>query len=134
MELTIDLIRYASLIVLMLFSLQILQAEPIEKNDGKRDYINSCAECHGAEGRGNGPLARELSSTPTDLTFLSKENGGSFPETLVYNVIDGRRVSDFHGTEMPIWGERFKETESSEGAVEERISNLIEYLKSIQEN
>ena len=132
MELNFDLIKYATLIVLMLFSLQILHAEPTEKNNGKRDYVNNCAECHGAEGRGNGPTARELASTPTDLTLLSKENGGSFPETLVYNVIDGRRVSDFHGTEMPIWGEHFKETEGSEEAVEKRISNLIEYLISIQ--
>ena len=54
------------------------------------------------------------------------------PETVVYNIIDGRRVGDYHGQEMPIWGERFKEIEGNEEAVDERISNLIEYLISIQ--
>lgn len=78
-------------------------------------------------------MFKQLTKPPKDLTLLSKENGGSFPETFVYQIIDGRRVDTFHGPqEMPVWGERFRTIEGDEGAVDERISNLIEYLESIQ--
>ncbi len=103
-----------------------------EQHLGARDYINNCAVCHGVDGKGNGPMAKQLARPPKDLTLLSKKNGGSFPETAVYNIIDGRRVSDFHGQEMPIWGERFRTIEGDEAAVDKRISNIIEYLESIQ--
>jgi mono/diheme cytochrome c family protein len=103
-----------------------------ESTTGQDEYSKHCAACHGSDGKGNGPEANQLAAIPTDLTLLSKKNGGSFPETVVYNIIDGRRVGDYHGQEMPIWGERFKEIEGNEEAVDERISNLIEYLISIQ--
>ena len=117
----------------MLFLPTSLFAETTFQQDlGARDYRNNCADCHGKDGKGNGPMAKQLATPPKDLTLLSKKNGGSFPETAVYNIIDGRRVSDFHGQEMPIWGEQFRDIEGDEGAVEERISNLIKYIESIQ--
>ncbi len=110
-----------------------VQAESrVEQDIGELEYTSFCATCHGNDGKGNGPKANQLSAAPTNLTLLSKVNGGSFPETAVYNIIDGRRVGDFHGQEMPIWGEHFMEIEGNEEVVDERISNLIEYLKSIQ--
>ena len=110
-----------------------VQAEStVEQDIGELEYTSFCATCHGSDGKGNGPKANQLSATPTNLTLLSKVNGGSFPETAVYNIIDGRRVGDFHGQEMPIWGEHFMEIGGNEEVVDERISNLIEYLKSIQ--
>lgn len=116
----------------LLFSVSVQAESKVEQDIGEQEYTSFCAYCHGSDGKGNGPKANQLSATPTNLTLLSKVNGGSFPETAVYNIIDGRRVGDFHGQEMPIWGERFKEIEDNEEVVDERISNLIEYLKSIQ--
>lgn len=116
----------------LLFSVSVQAESKVEQDIGEQEYTSFCATCHGSDGKGKGPKANQLSATPTNLTLLSKVNGGSFPETAVYNIIDGRRVGDFHGQEMPIWGERFKETEDNEEVVDERISNLIEYLKSIQ--
>ena len=121
----------------------ILHAETtIEQDQGKNEYINNCAVCHGTEGKGDGPYVKQLINQPTDLTALSKNNGGSFPETVVYQLIDGRRVSisdegrsveTFHGSQdMPIWGDEFRVVEDDEGAVDERINNLIEYLKILQ--
>ena len=121
-------------LVLIIGSLGLAMSQELHDaiDVGKKDYVQFCAQCHGDNGKGNGTKAIELASVPSDLTLLSKENGGSFPETLVYNIIDGRRVTDDHGQEMPIWGNHLKELEGNEEAVEERISNLIEYLKSIQ--
>ncbi|NNC66926.1 MAG: cytochrome c [Gammaproteobacteria bacterium] len=123
-------ILFGVLIFLLHFAVQA--ESTVEQDIGELEYTSFCATCHGNDGKGNGPKANQLSATPTNLTLLSKVNGGSFPETAVYNIIDGRRVGDFHGQEMPIWGEHFMEIEGNEEVVDERISNLIEYLKSIQ--
>lgn len=121
----------------------LVQAEStIEQLEGEREYMNNCAVCHGIVGKGNGPFAEQLTKLPADLTLLSKKNGGSFPETAIYQLIDGRNVSisdegrkvePFHGPQdMPIWGDVFRFIEGDEGAVDDRISNLLEYLESIQ--
>ena len=139
-----DLLKNTSLIGFLLIASQtLLHAETTMTQDqGKIEYINNCAVCHGTEGKGDGPYAKHLTKRPTDLTALSKNNGGSFPETAVYQLIDGRRVSisdegrkveTFHGPQdMPIWGDEFRTVEGDEGAVDERISNLLEYLKILQ--
>ena len=40
---------------------------------GKIEYQSGCAACHGADGKGKGPLTAALKSTPTDLTVLDQE-------------------------------------------------------------
>ncbi len=121
----------------------IIQAEPTEEQLlGESIFINNCATCHGEGGKGNGPMAEQLIKVPSDLTLLSKSNGGSFPEIEVYQLLDGRRVVvtdegreavTFHGSkDMPIWGDTFRIIEGDDGAVDELISNLLEYLESIQ--
>ncbi len=130
-----NLYKSAAIVVISVVSIahSNLHADAeIEQIIGAKEYMNNCASCHGDDGKGAGPKAKQLSATPSDLTILSKENGGSFPETAVYNIIDGRRVGDYHGQEMPIWGQHFKDIETDEDVVDERISNLIEYLKCIQ--
>ena len=99
---------------------------------GAQTYMNYCANCHGDDGKGDGPNAKQLAAKASDLTLLSKNNGGSFPETAVYNIIDGRRTGDYHGQEMPVWGQYYKEIDGDEAVVDARISRIIEYLKSIQ--
>ncbi|MFK7815185.1 MAG: cytochrome c [Gammaproteobacteria bacterium] len=134
MNITKAVSKIVLLLVVLMFLLQITsQAEPAVDNEiGKLEYYRFCATCHGDDGKGDGPKAIQLSATPTNLTLLSKINGGTFPETAVYNIIDGRKVADYHGQEMPIWGEHLKEIEGNEEVVDERIGNLIEYLKNIQ--
>jgi len=109
---------------------------------GETTYMNNCAVCHGKDGIGDGPMMSQLVISPSDLTQLSKSNEGSFPENRVYQLIDGRtavytdeglEVETFHGPkDMPIWGDEFRAIEGDEGAVDELIGALIEYLKSIQ--
>jgi mono/diheme cytochrome c family protein len=113
-------------------------------NAGKSDYMTYCAVCHGVSGVGDGPVARDLIGTPSDLTKLASNNGGTFPEDLAQQVIDGRKELMGHGTrDMPIWGNWFKfvaraqDTENADEVTSEiivslRIQTLIEYLKTIQ--
>ena len=44
-------------------------AQPISR--GEAEYLNSCAVCHGIEGKGDGPLGDVLMKRPADLTRLT---------------------------------------------------------------
>jgi mono/diheme cytochrome c family protein len=112
---------------------------------GKNEYVRSCAACHGMTGKGNGPVAKSLSQPPADLTRLSEANGGVFPVSRVYDVIDGRIEVMTHGTrEMPGWGEVYGREVTSrvprdvltkemvEVMVRVRILGLIEHLSTLQ--
>ena len=100
---------------------------------GKFQYQTHCAVCHGVEGNGNGRMASELLTKPSDLTQLAKKNGGLFPFWRVYGVIDGRDDVAAHGSrDMPVWGMWFHVEEGSELLATGRILELIYYLKSIQ--
>jgi mono/diheme cytochrome c family protein len=111
---------------------------------GKRDYLNFCASCHGAEGKGDGPVAKSLRNTPADLSKLSETNMGVFPFSRVYEAIDGRFDAAVHGSrEMPVWGDLFTpaygwyggvpySNEMAQAVVHGRILALIEYVFRLQ--
>ncbi|HLB80864.1 MAG TPA: c-type cytochrome, partial [Dongiaceae bacterium] len=63
--------------------------------EGKQDYDETCAACHGPEGRGNGPMAGLLVLPPSDLTRVAKDAGGAFPFWRVYRIIMGGQVARF---------------------------------------
>jgi mono/diheme cytochrome c family protein len=59
---------------------------------GKLDFRRYCAQCHGMDGTGDGPVAAALKKKPANLTLLSKNNGGVFPEKEVRDFIDGAKT------------------------------------------
>ncbi|MBM4256722.1 MAG: cytochrome c [Deltaproteobacteria bacterium] len=106
---------------------------------GKKEFMRSCATCHGVEATGNGPAAAALNVKPTDLTQMAKQHGGVFLFWRTYEKISGRdeQVIRGHGTrEMPIWGERFRfepnASDEHKASVRGRILSLVHYLQSIQ--
>ncbi len=100
---------------------------------GRDEYVNSCAACHGPDGRGDGVVAGFLKNKPTDLTALARNNRGEFPEKKLEAFIDGTETIGPHGArEMPVWGREFLKEGSSPEQVQARISALLDYLKSIQ--
>jgi hypothetical protein len=110
---------------------------------GEFEYRNSCAQCHGPSGKGDGSFGENLKTPPSDLTMLQKKNGGIFPASHVYSVIEGTADVRLHGPRnMPIWGRRFRarikesEEEFFPGDANEyattRILALIEYLSTLQ--
>ena len=102
---------------------------------GKEMYTAYCASCHGVNAKGDGPARSALKTPPADLTMLSKNNGGNFPSTHVYEVINGRAGSAAHGSqEMPVWGPVFRQLSSGHQAeVQQRITNVTNYIRSLQQ-
>jgi mono/diheme cytochrome c family protein len=101
--------------------------------EGRVLYVDHCAGCHGASGRGDGPAADSLRRRPSDLTGYSQANGGVFPTERLRRVIDGRGVGAHGSVEMPVWGSAFKAVAGSEQAARDRIAAILAYLQSIQE-
>jgi mono/diheme cytochrome c family protein len=111
---------------------------------GKLEFRQYCAQCHGMSATGNGPVSTALKKKPANLTLLTKNNGGVFPEQEVRDFIDGTKTSAAHGSrEMPIWGNAFRLRQASEGGgyggaglteaqVNQKINLLVDYVKSIQ--
>jgi mono/diheme cytochrome c family protein len=100
---------------------------------GRTEYLSSCAACHGADAKGNGPVSKELKTPPADLTILAKNNKGVFPYDKVYQMIDGRNSTVVaHGTrEMPVWGYRFGPPQAFR--LKNHMLAVIEYLKTVQQ-
>lgn len=105
---------------------------------GKSIYELYCAACHGRDGRGNGPAAALLSSPPSDLTVISRNNGGSFPRERVTDALNG--VLDIAGhldLDLPPWAthefESFPAGTILDAMIERRIAHIVSYIESIQE-
>ena len=85
---------------------------------GKVVYKEYCSQCHGAEGRGDGPAASGLSPKPAVHANIPFEK---LPMEYLYNVIyhGGRSVGK--STSMPYWGL----TIGQQG-----VADVIAYLKA----
>ena len=89
-----------------LLALTLSAAAAQEMSNGQQEYLNSCAVCHGVDGKGDGPMAEVLRKRPANLTTLARRNGGEFPYWRVYATIDGRSLVPEHGErDMPVWGQ-----------------------------
>ena len=120
--------------VLALYADDAVSRQSASPVSGRDTYLAYCASCHGADGRGSGPVAPALKIPPADLTTLSTRNNGRFPELRVYGAIRGDvRVTSHGSAEMPVWGKVFRQAGGGDtAAVQMRVSNLVAYLKSIQ--
>lgn len=96
-------------------------------------YASLCASCHGDTGLGDGPAGVSLKSMPSDLTMLSRANGGNFPLAKVREILDRAPGTAAHGSaEMPVWGNVFRGTGEDPSVVKLRIYNLTNYLRALQ--
>ena len=121
-------------------ALTLSAAAAQQMSNGEQEYLNSCAVCHGVDGRGDGPMADVLRKRPTNLTTLTRRNGGEFPYWRVYATIDGRGLVAEHGErDMPVWGNQFLPDDvkkygpyGGEAVTTERIQNLAGYVMTLQ--
>jgi mono/diheme cytochrome c family protein len=113
---------------------------------GRITYALHCTSCHGAHGRGDGPMAVFLTVPPANLTEIQRRNGGVFPFERVYRTIETGAENAVHAASaMPAWkDELLTETLILEGIevepgrreafVRSRILALIDYIAQLQQN
>jgi mono/diheme cytochrome c family protein len=126
------------IVALLIFALSV--ANVWADTTGKQDFDENCASCHGKDGKGHGAALYVIPEIkPSDLTKLTKNNGGVFPAERVYQSIDGRAGIPAHSRiDMPFWGTTLQQpgkefSPESEAKVKVRISNMVSYIKSLQE-
>jgi mono/diheme cytochrome c family protein len=111
-----------------------IQVDKVTPTNGRQMYSNYCAPCHGMDGRGHGAVAGALKTPPTDLTVLSRQNRGKYPDAHIVAVLQGGAEIQGHQTaEMPVWGPilgKMNKTTPEERLL--RICNLSRYLDTIQ--
>lgn len=110
----------------------------------RQDFITLCADCHNADARGNGPLAKNLTKIPPDLTRIKERAHGKFDEKAVYDWILGLKMTQSHGTrEMPVWGDWLMDeaiedntsldaAEAAEKEIARRVMGIVKYIESLQ--
>jgi mono/diheme cytochrome c family protein len=100
-------------------------------------YKTSCSGCHGAEAKGNGPVAEFLTVPVPDLTRIAARRGGHFPQDDIYRIIDGQADLKVHGLRhMPVWGYEFfgddPDDELAHRQAAEKVDRLVSFLRSLQ--
>ena len=106
---------------------------------GKELYHQHCSTCHGNDGKGTGTMYDPNSADksrrvpPADLTVMSQQNAGKFPEDRVREAIYNKKAIPGHGTpDMPAWGDVFYNQKYNPKVVDSRVRNLTAYIGSIQ--
>ncbi len=124
--------------LLIAFTAGTATAEPetFDVVAGRSTFRTYCTSCHGPEAKGDGPLAEYLDPKPANLRQIAQREGGDFPAETMHQVVDGRKKVRGHGSkDMPVWGDAFLKTDSTpdEASAQKRISQLVTFLASIQE-
>lgn len=96
---------------------------------GKQLYERFCAACHGATGKGDGPVSATLTVEVPDLTLIARRFGGAYPRERIARVIDGRHILAAHGSRtMPVWGEDLNRLEIGDPNAERSTRVIIDRL------
>ncbi|MFA8384683.1 MAG: c-type cytochrome [Pelagibaca sp.] len=110
-----------------------------EASDGRALFMENCAVCHGADAKGNGPMARVMETEPADLTLIAQRSGGTFPTVEVLSTIDGYTKASPSGPNMPEFGALLEgdlvPLDTGDGILTptpRKLVALVEYIESIQ--
>ena len=106
---------------------------------GKELFHQHCSTCHGSDGKGSGTMYDPNSADksrrvpPADLTVMSQQNAGKFPEDRVRDAIYNKKPIPGHGTpDMPAWGNVFYNQKSNQKSLDARVRDLTAYIETLQ--
>jgi cytochrome c553 len=124
--------------VLLVFSLGVgtsIEAQSV----GELLFKKNCVSCHGATGRGDGPLSAGLKTDPADLTQIAARRDGVWPMLEVMSILDGYLKATNPREDMPIFEELLDndmvELDTGNGLialVPVKLVEITNYLESIQ--
>jgi len=101
-----------------------LAGETISAFEGQRLFVSHCMLCHGPDGKGNGPLAKNLGLNPVDMTRTLRSRSDTILKKIISGdggqTISGRDRHNILTDAMPNWGEVLTDSQ---------IDALIAYLR-----
>lgn len=84
------MLRIASLVEFGMLAIAATSCAGPSVNRGRALYgANGCASCHGPEGRGDGPLAKNLPATPIDFRNVSLFKKGATEDDIAETLLEG---------------------------------------------
>jgi mono/diheme cytochrome c family protein len=100
---------------------------------GKAMFRESCAACHGANGKGDGPASDAMKRRPTNLTTLARQQGGFRASELEASIKGTSQVVAHGSPGMMVWGALFlADANGNQAKADARISDLVAFIESIQ--
>ncbi|WP_050527195.1 c-type cytochrome [Pseudorhodobacter aquimaris] len=108
------------------------------RTDGRAFFADNCTSCHGSSGQGDGVMSEGLSVPPTDLTTLSRANGGTFPATRALAYIWGDPKQSHLARVMPQFAGAMADDlvpvklDGVYTPTPRALAGLLTYLESIQ--
>jgi mono/diheme cytochrome c family protein len=104
---------------------------PEDYNSGAYLYRTFCASCHGATGKGDGPVADLSTPRPPDLTVLQRDAGGLFPRARVAAALeDSSKLAGHRSAAMPDWKQVLRRTEGARA--QEHLNALVAHIEALQ--
>ena len=102
-----------------------------EQDAGRAEFLENCAVCHGADGKGTGPSGATLKTKPADLTVLAKKNHGAFSPDTVYKLIEDGAAGRAHlSGDMPLWSCQLPASDTGPGTTRKRRYGRFRPVKS----
>lgn len=99
-------------------------AGPPAAYEGRRLFVSYCQLCHGESGKGDGPLAKAMKITPSDLTTTVRSRSDTILRKIITGegrqTITGRERHNLLSDTMPEWRDVFEDSQ---------IDALIAYLR-----
>lgn len=95
-----------------------LVASAAVAQDAKQTYDKSCASCHGAAGKGDGPAAKMLKPTPEDFATALK---GKSDADITKAVKEGGKAVG-KAASMPGYGSKL---------TDDQIKGVVDYIKGL---
>lgn len=101
-----------------------LVAKPPAAYEGRRLYVSYCQLCHGTNGNGDGPLAKAMKISPSDLKTTVRSRSDTILTKIITGeggqTITGRDRHNLLSEAMPEWKDVFTESQ---------VKALIAYLR-----
>lgn len=112
--------------IVLFFFLPILNifANPPLSYEGRRLFVSYCQLCHGMDGKGGGPLAKDMEIDTADLTTTVRSRSDTILKKIITGegrqTITGRDRHNLLSDAMPNWKGVFNDTQ---------VKALIAYLR-----
>ena len=67
---------------------------------GERAYYNTCAQCHGVQGQGDGPVGLALQPNPPNFKVIFTHKNITEIQTRIWNILNSKTSNGMHESNL----------------------------------